>query len=39
CVCGKKPQGRTHKPKTATKQELSENSRSRSAKLRLIERS
>ncbi|MBR3754069.1 MAG: 16S rRNA (cytosine(1402)-N(4))-methyltransferase RsmH [Clostridia bacterium] len=38
CVCGKKPQGRTHKPKTATKQELSENSRSRSAKLRTIEK-
>lgn len=38
CVCGKKPLGRTHKPKTATKQELSENSRSRSAKLRTIEK-
>lgn len=38
CVCGKKPQGRTHKPKTATKQELEENSRSRSAKLRTIEK-
>ena len=38
CVCGKTPLGRTHKPKTATKQELSENSRSRSAKLRTIEK-
>ena len=38
CVCGKKPLGKTHKPKTATKQELSENSRSRSAKLRTIEK-
>ncbi len=38
CVCGQKPQGRTHKPKTATKQELEENSRSRSAKLRTIEK-
>ena len=38
CVCGKTPQGRTHKPKTATKQELEENSRSRSAKLRTIEK-
>lgn len=38
CVCGKKPLGRTHKPKTATKQELSENFRSRSAKLRTIEK-
>ena len=38
CVCGKKPLGRTHKPKTASKQELSENSRSRSAKLRTIEK-
>ena len=38
CVCGKKPLGRTHKPKTATKQELEENSRSRSAKLRTIEK-
>ena len=38
CICGKKPLGRTHKPKTATKQELEENSRSRSAKLRTIEK-
>lgn len=38
CVCGKKPQGRTLKPKTATKQELDSNSRSRSAKLRTIEK-
>ena len=38
CVCGKKSLGRTHKPKTATKQELEENSRSRSAKLRTIEK-
>ncbi len=38
CVCGKKPQGKTLKPKTATKQELDSNSRSRSAKLRTIEK-
>ncbi len=38
CVCGKKPQGKVFKPKTATKQELELNSRSRSAKLRTIEK-
>lgn len=41
CVCGKKPKGRlvTRKPITAGEAELSENRRSHSAKLRLIERS
>ncbi len=39
CVCGKTPQGKIcFKPKTATSRELEENSRSRSAKLRAIER-
>lgn len=38
CVCGKKPQGKTLKPKTASKAELELNSRSRSAKLRAIEK-
>lgn len=38
CVCGKKPQGKTFKPKTATKEELEINPRSRSAKLRTIEK-
>lgn len=38
CVCGKKPQGKTFKPRTASKQELEDNSRSRSAKLRTIEK-
>lgn len=40
CVCGKKPRGRlvTKKPLTAGSAELSENSRSRSAKLRVIEK-
>lgn len=40
CVCGKKPRGRliTKKPLTAGSDELSVNSRSRSAKLRVIEK-
>ena len=39
CVCGKTPQGKIcFKPKTATSLELEENSRSRSAKLRAIEK-
>lgn len=40
CVCGKKPRGRliTKKPLIAGDEELSENSRSRSAKLRVIEK-
>ncbi len=40
CVCGKKPRGRlvSRKPITAGEQELSENNRSRSAKLRIIEK-
>ena len=39
CVCGKKPQGRIcGKPQTAGGQELAENQRSRSAKLRVIEK-
>lgn len=41
CVCGKKPRGRllVRKPITASPEELADNPRSRSAKLRLIERS
>lgn len=41
CVCGKKPRGKlvTRKPIVASQQELDENRRSHSAKLRLIERS
>lgn len=40
CVCGKLPQGKqiSHKPITATEEELELNSRSRSAKLRVIEK-
>lgn len=40
CVCGKTPPGKLalRKPVTATEQELSENPRSRSAKLRCIEK-
>ncbi|MBR3803099.1 MAG: 16S rRNA (cytosine(1402)-N(4))-methyltransferase RsmH [Clostridia bacterium] len=39
CICGKTPQGKIcFKPKTATSRELEENSRSRSAKLRAIEK-
>ena len=40
CVCGKKPKGRvvTRKPILPTEEELRENSRSRSAKLRVFER-
>lgn len=40
CVCGRKPSGRliTKKPVEADEQELEENPRSRSAKLRCIER-
>ena len=41
CVCGKKPKGKlvTRKPVTAAPEELAENRRSHSAKLRVIERS
>ncbi len=41
CVCGKKPKGKlvVRKPLTAGEEELAMNNRSRSAKLRLIERS
>ncbi len=41
CVCGKVPEGKqiNRKPIAATQAELAENSRSRSAKLRIIERS
>ena len=40
CVCGKKPRGKTvyRKPITASKEELEVNNRSRSAKLRVIEK-
>lgn len=39
CICGKTPQGKIcFKPKTATSRELEENPRSRSAKLRAIEK-
>jgi len=40
CVCGKKPLGKsvTRKPILPTKQELEENSRSKSAKLRVFEK-
>ena len=40
CVCGKTPSGRliNRKPITASQQELEENNRSRSAKLRIIEK-
>ena len=40
CVCGKKPQVKliTRKPITATEQELEDNPRSRSAKLRVCEK-
>ncbi|MCR4645888.1 MAG: 16S rRNA (cytosine(1402)-N(4))-methyltransferase RsmH [Oscillospiraceae bacterium] len=41
CVCGRKPRAKliNRKPITASEQELAENRRSHSAKLRLIERS
>ncbi|MBR5684331.1 MAG: 16S rRNA (cytosine(1402)-N(4))-methyltransferase RsmH [Ruminococcus sp.] len=41
CVCGRKPQGNlvNRKPLEAKEQELERNNRSRSAKLRIIERS
>lgn len=40
CVCGKKPQGRvvTRKPILPSEEELRENSRSKSAKLRVFEK-
>lgn len=40
CICGKLPQGKliNKKPIEATEKELNENNRSRSAKLRIIER-
>lgn len=40
CICGKKPQGRvvTKKPIIPTEEELRENSRSKSAKLRVFEK-
>lgn len=39
CVCGRKPKGKIpFKPVTPTKNEIEENSRSRSAKLRVIEK-
>lgn len=40
CVCGRKPQGKviTRKPILPSEQELSENSRSKSAKLRVFEK-
>ena len=41
CVCGRKPEGKlvTRKPIEASAEELERNNRSRSAKLRIIERS
>ena len=41
CICGNKPQGKlvNRKPFEAEKEELEKNNRSRSAKLRIIERS
>ncbi|MBQ8614938.1 MAG: 16S rRNA (cytosine(1402)-N(4))-methyltransferase, partial [Ruminiclostridium sp.] len=40
CVCGKEPRGRlvNRKPIEASEKELSENNRSHSAKLRIIEK-
>jgi 16S rRNA (cytosine1402-N4)-methyltransferase len=40
CVCGKKAEIKTinHKPITASKEELQDNSRSKCAKLRIAER-
>lgn len=40
CVCGRKPKGKlvNKKPVTASEEELSDNPRSRSAKLRIIEK-
>ena len=40
CVCGRKPQVRmvTRKPVTAAPEELEENPRARSAKLRICEK-
>lgn len=40
CVCGKKPRGRllTRKPIVASKEELEQNRRARSAKLRVLEK-
>lgn len=40
CVCGRKPKGKlvTRKPIVPTNEEISENARSRSAKLRVIEK-
>ena len=40
CICGKKPQGQliNKKPIEAAQEELENNNRSRSAKLRVIER-
>ncbi len=38
CVCGKKPRGKILKPVTPSKEEIEKNPRSRSAKLRIIEK-
>lgn len=38
CVCGRKPRGKTLKAVTPSKEEIENNSRSRSAKLRIIEK-
>lgn len=40
CICGKKPRGTlvSRKPITPTEKELAENRRSRSAKLRIVEK-
>lgn len=38
CVCGKKPRGKVLKPVLPSKEEIAQNPRSRSAKLRIIEK-
>lgn len=38
CVCGNKPKGRVFKPQSPTEQELAENPRARSSRLRVFEK-